>query len=88
MNFLKDVGTKAKGFVGGNRDKIDKGLAKAADLANKKTKGKHQDKIDKGLAKVSATLDKVETEQRGGAPGTNPAPGDGSTQPPTAPPQS
>lgn len=76
MNFLKDVGTKAKGFVGGNRDKIDKGLAKAADLANKKTKGKHQDKIDKGLAKVSATLDKVDAGQRGGQ-----------TPPPAAPPQ-
>lgn len=88
MSFLKDVSAKAKTFVGGNRGKIDKGLTKAADLANRKTKGKHQDKISKGLAKVAEGLDKVEAEQRAGgqAPGTDAAGGAGPTAPNSPPP--
>ena len=90
MGLLNDVGAKAKNLVSGNRDKIDKGLAKAGDLANRKTKGKHQDKIEQGLAKVSEGLDKVEAEEKNAGPGAgpNPAPGGGTTQNPTTPPQS
>ncbi len=86
MGFLNDVGAKAKHLVAGNRDKIDKGLAKAGDLANKKTKGKHQDKIDKGLTKVSEGLDKVEAQgPNNPGPGTPPPNPNPNPPGPTAP---
>ncbi|MGQ0464300.1 MAG: antitoxin [Sporichthyaceae bacterium] len=59
MSFLKNAAAKAEKLVAGNRGKIDKGLAKAGELADKKTKGKHHDKIGKGLGAVSKGLDKV-----------------------------
>lgn len=59
MSFLKNAQAKAEKLVAGNRDKIDKGLTKAGDLADRKTKGKHQDKIGKGLGAVTKGLDKL-----------------------------
>ncbi|MGQ0847217.1 MAG: antitoxin [Sporichthyaceae bacterium] len=71
MSFLKNAQAKAEKLVAGNRDKIDKGLAKAGQLADKKTKGKHHDKIGKGLGAVSKGLDRV-GRQNPGAPGSPP----------------
>ena len=59
MSFLKNAQAKAEKLVAGNRDKVDQKLAKAGDLADRKTKGKHHDKIGKGLGAVAKGLDKV-----------------------------
>lgn len=72
MGFLNDARAKAEKLVAGNRGKIDQGLAKAGDLANKKTKGKHQDKIGKGLRGVSKGLDKLDRPGQGPGPGGTP----------------
>lgn len=55
---LNNIAAKAKTLIAGNREKIDSGLAKAGELADKKTKGKHHDKIGGGLGKVDEALDK------------------------------
>ncbi|MGQ0623457.1 MAG: antitoxin [Sporichthyaceae bacterium] len=68
MGLLDNVKNKAQDLVSGNRDKIEKGLAKAGEFADSKTGGKHADKIDKGLGKVSDGLDKVAPQSAGGSP--------------------
>ncbi len=72
MGMLGDLKTKAKGLVGGNKDKIESGLDKAGDMINQKTGNKHADKIEKGLDKVSEGLDKVAGDQPP-PPATGPA---------------
>ena len=51
---LKDKAAKA---ADEHNDKIDKGIDKAARLANEKTGGKHGDKIRKGAAKAKDAVD-------------------------------
>lgn len=53
---LKD---KAADLAASNGDKIDAGLEKAADLANKATKGKYEDKIDAAADKAKDAADKL-----------------------------
>lgn len=53
---LKD---KATELAKNNSDKIDAGLDKAADLANKATKGKYEDKIDSAAEKAKDAADKL-----------------------------
>lgn len=53
---LKD---KAADLAAKNGDKIDAGLDKAADMANKATKGKYEDKIDAATDKAKDAADKL-----------------------------
>lgn len=53
---LKD---KAVDLAKNNSDKIDAGLDKAADLANKATKGKYEGQIDSAAEKAKDAADKL-----------------------------
>ncbi|MFI5428187.1 antitoxin [Aeromicrobium sp. UC242_57] len=49
---------KAADLAASQNDKIDKGIDKAADLANKATKGKYDEKIDGAAGKAKEGVDK------------------------------
>lgn len=51
---------KIKGFVGGNTDKLDKGIDKVADTAKDKLDDKHRDKIESAAEKAHDVVDKLE----------------------------
>lgn len=53
---LKD---KAADLAKGHGDQIDQGIDKAADLADKATKGKYSDKIDSAADKAKDATDKL-----------------------------
>jgi len=53
---LKD---KASDLAASQNDKIDAGIDKAADLANKATQGKFDDKIDAAADKAKDAADKL-----------------------------
>ena len=64
MGFLDDMKKKAgeavdkaKGLAGKHEDKVDRGIDKAADVADDKTGGKYSDKIDSAADKAKDTLD-------------------------------
>jgi ABC-type transporter Mla subunit MlaD len=64
MSFLD----KAKKAVVDHADQIDGAVDKAADLANKQTKGKHTSKIDKASGKAHDLLRKLNTDPGKGNP--------------------
>ncbi|MEO6471488.1 MAG: antitoxin [Aeromicrobium sp.] len=54
-----EIKEKAADLAGQHGDKIDAGLDKAADLANKATKGKYEDKIDAATEKAKEAAEKL-----------------------------
>lgn len=48
----EDVKKKASDLAAEHEDKVDSGIDKAADLANKATKGKYDDKIESAADKA------------------------------------
>ncbi|MFE1951503.1 MULTISPECIES: antitoxin [Streptomyces] len=74
---------KASGLAQQHGDKIDQGLDKAADMVDKRTKGKYSDKIQQGTAKAKDAVDRMSESPDRGAQGKG---GDGT--PPTPPPAS
>jgi hypothetical protein len=60
MGLFDKLKKKATTAVDEHGAKIASGIDKAADLADKKTKGKHGDQIDKGAAAAKNTLDKLD----------------------------
>ena len=57
---------KIKGFVGGNADKLDEGIDKAADTAKDKLGEKHRDKVESVAEKAHGAVDKLEGDDVGG----------------------
>ncbi|WP_405661986.1 antitoxin [Streptomyces sp. RK9] len=88
LNQLKDKLAPAKDKVSGlaqqHGDKIDQGLHKAADVVDRRTKGKYSDKIQAGTGKAKDALDRLAGTDggKGGGGGATP-PGD--TRPPSPP---
>lgn len=60
MGFLDNAKDKLTKAVDQHGDKIAKGLDKAGELADKKTKGKYSDKIEGGLGKAKGALDNLD----------------------------
>lgn len=54
-----EIKDKAADIAASQGDKIDAGIDKAADLANKATKGKFDDKIDAAADKAKEAADKL-----------------------------
>lgn len=54
-----EIKKKAVDLAGQHGDKIDAGLDKAADLANKATKGKFEGQIDSAAEKAKDAADKL-----------------------------
>lgn len=50
---------KAEDLAASQNDKIDQGIDKAADMANKATKGKFDNQIDSAADKAKAAADKL-----------------------------
>lgn len=99
MGLLDNVKAKlgpAKGKVSDlaqrHEDKIQHGLDKAAQVVDKRTKGKYSDRIQSGTGKAKDAMDRLAHKGDSGpaAGGTTPPPGAGGTMPPdtgrTAPP--
>ena len=59
MGKLQELKDKAAHLVTENRDKIDKGLDKVTDHADRKTGHQHTDKIDETAHSVGGKLDRV-----------------------------
>ena len=60
MGVMDNFKDKARDAAETHRDKIDKGLDKAAELANKKTGGQHADKIDQVVERGKDALDRMD----------------------------
>ena len=60
MGMFDNLKKKATAAVDQHGDKIASGIDKAADLADKKTKGKHGGQIGKGAAAAKGALDKLD----------------------------
>jgi hypothetical protein len=60
MGMFDNIKKKATAAVDEHGDKIASGIDKAADLADKKTKGKHGGQIGKGAAAAKGALDKLD----------------------------
>ncbi len=54
-----EIKGKAADLASQHGDKVDAGLDKAADLANKATKGKFEDKIDAAAEKAKDAAEKL-----------------------------
>ncbi|MFH9003456.1 antitoxin [Streptomyces afghaniensis] len=90
MGLLDNVKAKlgpAKGKVSDlaqrHEDKIQHGLDKAAQVVDKRTKGKYSDRIQSGTGKAKGAMDRLAHKGDSGpdASGTTP-PGPGGTMPP------
>ena len=57
---LDKVKKQAEAAVDKHGDKISKGLDKAANVVDSKTKGKHHGQIDKGVTAAKNALDKLD----------------------------
>jgi hypothetical protein len=68
MGMMDDMKNKAREAIEKNRDKIDQGMHKAAELANEKTGGKHSDKIDGMVERGKGALDKLDEPGQGDQP--------------------
>ncbi|MGW1997172.1 Rv0909 family putative TA system antitoxin [Embleya sp. NPDC001921] len=64
MGVFDNIKAKAEGLLGQHGDKVDKGVDKAAEVADRKTGGKHTDKIQGASGKAKEALGKA----GGGAP--------------------
>jgi hypothetical protein len=60
MGIFDNLKKKATSAVDQHGGKIASGIDKAADLADRKTKGKHGSQIDKGAAAAKNALDKLD----------------------------
>ena len=60
MSFLDKAKAKLTEAVDQHGDKIADGIDKAADVADKTTKGKHQDKIEGARSKARDVLDRLD----------------------------
>ncbi|GGW66977.1 antitoxin [Streptomyces caelestis] len=100
MGLLDNVKARlgpAKGKVSDlaqrHEDKIQHGLDKAAQVVDKRTKGKYSDRIRSGTGKAKGAMDRLahKDDSGPGAGGPAPSPGAGGTMPPdtgrTAPPR-
>ncbi|OUD03227.1 antitoxin [Streptomyces swartbergensis] len=90
MGLLDNVKAKlgpAKGKVSDlaqrHEDKIQHGLDKAAQVVDKRTKGKYSDRIQSGTGKAKGAMDRLAHKGDSGpaAGGTTPPPGGGGTMP-------
>ncbi len=83
MGFLDKAKAKAADAVDKHGDKIDQGLDKAGEMADKRTHGQHSDKIADARGKATDALGKLDDKNDAKAddlpPNTPPA---GSTPPP------
>ncbi|MFJ8464112.1 antitoxin [Streptomyces swartbergensis] len=91
MGLLDNVKAKlgpAKGKVSDlaqrHEDKIQHGLDKAAQVVDKRTKGKYSDRIQSGTGKAKGAMDRLAHKSDSGpaAGGTTPPPSGGGTMPP------
>ncbi len=73
MGFLDRAKAKAADAVGKHGGKIDQGLNKAGDMADKRTQGKHTDKIAGARGKAADALGKLNRKDDGTPPSTPPA---------------
>lgn len=80
MGFLDKARAKATEAVNKHGDKINQGLDKAGNLADKRTQGRHSDKIANAKTKAVQAMEKL--NQNGGRP-----PSDGGAVPPPPPPR-
>lgn len=78
MGFLDKAKAKATEAVNKHGDKINQGLDKAGNLADKRTQGRHSDKIANAKTKAAEAMDKLNKKD-------GPPPSDGGTAPPTPP---
>jgi hypothetical protein len=60
MGFLDKAKAKAAAAVDKHGDKIDQGLDKAGEMADKKTHGQHSDKIADARGKATDALGKLD----------------------------
>jgi hypothetical protein len=51
---------KVKGLVAGNKDKVDQGIDKAADVAKDKLPDQHDAKVDKAADTLKGQVDKLD----------------------------
>jgi len=51
---------KVKGLVGSNKEKVDEGIDKAADLAKDKLPDQHDAKVDKAADGLKGQIDKLD----------------------------
>jgi hypothetical protein len=54
---------KIQEFAGGNSDKVDQGVDKAAQFADEKTGGKHSDQINQGADKLKERFNGGDQQQ-------------------------
>ena len=60
MGFLDKLKKQAGDAVDKHGDQIAKGLDKAAEVTDAKTKGKHTGQIEKGVSAAKSALDKLD----------------------------
>lgn len=68
----QDLKAKASELAREHHSRIDSGIDKAADLADKATKGKYGDKVDRAATKAKDVVDDVSKDD-GPGPGPRPA---------------
>ena len=61
--LAQELSTKAKDAAVQNSDKLDGAVSKAADFADKRTKGKYSDKITKAESAAKRAVTKLEAEK-------------------------
>lgn len=75
MGMMDDMKDKARDAIEKNRDKIDEGMKKAAELAKEKAGSQHADKIDQMVDRGQGALDRMDDSGQTGDPGRpNPQP--------------
>ncbi len=79
MGFLDKARAKATEAVDKHGDKIQQGLNKAGDMADKRTQGRHTDKITKAKSKAAEAMVKLNKKDDGRPPS------DGGAVPPPPP---
>ena len=60
---LSDYVDKAKDLVSGNKDKVNEGIDKAADVADDKSGGKYSDQIDQGAEAAKDAVEGLDDSQ-------------------------
>jgi MT0933-like antitoxin protein len=60
---------KLKAMLKGNEEKVSRGIDKAADMVDSKTKGKYSDKIKSGSAKAKDAAKQYGQGEQGGGGG-------------------
>ena len=66
---------KVKGMLGQHSDKVSKGMDKAGEMADTKTKGKYSDKIQTGTQKAKDQTEKLGGQEGGGGKDRGKGPG-------------